>query len=107
MNDLSHVYNNLKFELDRETTDEDVPSGYARGPIRTLMMAVLIDGVCAYLSKESKHYQLRGRHKEAVNWINSSDDSYVFSYNSVCDALGINPHFMRKQINRLRNSSCD
>ena len=70
--------------------------GFAKGPERTLMAAVLFDGLQAYMSYIcAKGRDARTRHREAFNWVNSKDDQYVFSFESVCEGLGINPQFLR------------
>lgn len=70
--------------------------GVARGPERTLMAAILFDGVQAYLSYVcAKGREARSRYREAFNWVHSKDSQYVFSFESVCEGLGINPQFLR------------
>lgn len=70
--------------------------GFAKGPERTLMAAVLFDGLQAYMSYVcSKGREARKKYQEAFNWVNSKDDQYVFSFESVCEGLGINPQFLR------------
>lgn len=74
----------------------EVNKGYARGPERALLSALLFDGVQAYV-----HYALatspkdRSRFAEAFNWVMDTGIEYAFSFNNVCDALGLNPEYLR------------
>jgi hypothetical protein len=71
-------------------------AGYAQGPERTLMAAILFDGLQAYISYMcAKGRDARTKYKEAFNWVNSKDNEYVFSFVSVCEGLGIDPQFLR------------
>jgi len=70
--------------------------GYARGPERSLMSAILFDGIQSYMnfvtspgSRSNKRYQ------EAFAWVNKKDSEYVFSFDNVCEGLGIDPEFLR------------
>ena len=67
--------------------------GYATGAERALMSALLFDGVQSYLN--SILSSAKEKNVEAVSWINSRDDSYVFSFQSVCEGLGIDPDALR------------
>ena len=70
--------------------------GYAQGPERALISALLFDGIQAYI-----HYALSGspkersRYAEAFNWVMDTGIEYAFSFNNVCDALGLNPDYLR------------
>lgn len=74
----------------------DGNKGYAHGPERGLLSALLFDGVQAYI-----HYSLsatrkeRSRYAEAFNWITDTGLEYAFSFNNVCEALGLNPDYLR------------
>lgn len=74
----------------------DGHKGYANGPERALLSALLFDGVQSYI-----HYALattpkgRSRYAEAFNWVMDTGVEYAFSFNNVCDALGLNPEYVR------------
>ncbi|NLF26228.1 MAG: hypothetical protein GX589_11310 [Deltaproteobacteria bacterium] len=79
--------------------------GYASGPERGLLAVLLFDGVQSYLNyAAAKSNAARTRYREAFDWVNSADDEYVFSFNSVCEALGINPGYLRLGIINTANS---
>src|SRR5215203_870787 len=71
-------------------------------PERRLMAAVLED-VVACLSIDpslSVKRQQRDFH-DAECWINAPDDSdWIFSFSSVCEALEIDPGYLRKGLNQ-------
>lgn len=79
--------------------------GYARGPERALLAALLFDGVQAYMNyvfaESSEH---RKRYSEAYRWVHHSDKSYVFSFENVCEALGIDCEYLRLGLTNAANS---
>ncbi len=74
----------------------DGNKGYASGPERGLLSALLFDGVQAYI-----HYALasspkeKTRYAEAFSWVMDTGVEYAFSFNNVCEALGLNPDYVR------------
>ena len=80
--------------LVQEVTDSG--KGHAVGSMRLLMQALLFDAVQAYLMYASL-YDKPGRQKyqEAVLWVNNRGDDYIFSFDNVCDGLGIEPEYLR------------
>lgn len=79
--------------------------GYATGPERALMSALLFDGVQSYMnhicSTESAD---RSKNREAYLWVHNRDNDYVFSFENVCEALGIDPEYLRLGIANACNS---
>jgi len=80
----------------------DNSKGYASGPERELMSALLFDGVQAYMTCQSKH---EDRYKEAVNWVHTKCKDYVFSFENVCEALGLDPEYLRYGLLNAAGSS--
>ena len=70
--------------------------GYARGPERSLLGALLFDGIQAFIT-----YSLavapaeKARYAEAFNWVMDRSADEPFSFNGVCDALGVSPEYLR------------
>jgi hypothetical protein len=65
------------------------------GGERKLMAAILSDGVEAYISQISLNSELNKVRSDAVDWVETRDYSYVFSFDMVCQALGIEPEYLR------------
>jgi hypothetical protein len=97
------------FEFGFATTvvDELVEGGkgYASGPERALLSALLFDGIQSYISyilaTDSKS---KSKHAEAFQWVMDGSTEYAFAFNSVCDALGINPEYLRFGLANASNS---
>lgn len=74
----------------------DAQRGYARGPERALLSALLFDGIQAYMSFVlTRNRPKESRFSEAYHWVTSRSRDYIFSYECVCEALGIDPEFLR------------
>ena len=62
-----------------------------------LMLAVLGDAMHAYaVERASRKRPLRVA--ELREWFESPDRSYVFAFESVCDALGLDPAYVRHHV---------
>jgi hypothetical protein len=64
---------------------------------RLLMLAVLEDAVDCY-HKHSHATEQRGQQlfAEAVEWVESDDRSWLFSFENICDTLEINADYVRR-----------
>lgn len=78
---------------------DDITSGdrgFARGPVRALMSALLFDGIQAYLNHfSSSHGRDSRRYSEAYQWVHRHGNDYIFSFENVCEALGVDPEYLR------------
>lgn len=78
------------------------------GGERRLMAALLSDGIEAYINQsvnEMKGVVRKSRVRcDACEWVDAEDDSYVFSFDSVCECLGINPEYLRLGLHRYVES---
>jgi hypothetical protein len=83
--------------------------GYAHGPERALMLAMLFDAVQAYIcySQLAPCKKTRSQYREAFNWVHDKSKDYIFSFNNICDALGINPNYLRLGLLNLMNSKIE
>ena len=66
-------------------------------PEKSLMSAVLLDAVECF----QKYLLLHDEHsnrlfKETENWILDNDRERLFSFINICDALAIDPHYLRQ-----------
>jgi len=70
---------------------------------KRLMFAVLSDAISIVL-KHAAARDARGRRLfvETLAWINADDDAWPFSFVNVCDALGIEPSWLRRGLQRCR-----
>lgn len=78
--------------------DEIVESGrgYATGPERALLGALLFDGVQAFVAYAlAKTPGEKARYAEAFNWVMDTKAEEPFSFNGACEALGISAEYMR------------
>lgn len=80
----------------RDLMEHETTGGFAEGPERELFAAVLYDAIQVLLhARPRSEGDEARRYREAVWWVESSDSEYLFSYESVCQALGIDPGFLR------------
>lgn len=105
----THRTNNSEFWANTFLVDEmsDTEKGYARGPERALMAALLFDGVVGYMQYACSRARLSGaesRYKEAFTWVQRRGGEYVFSFDNVCEGLGINPDGLRYGLLNACNS---
>lgn len=68
-------------------------------PERVLMLAVLEDAIDCL----QKHATcIAGKNKklfdETIGWIQTEDDDWLFSFNNVCDTIGLNPGHLRRAL---------
>ena len=83
----------------------DSSSGYATGPERALLSALLFDGIQAFISYAlAKTPKQRVEFSEAHRWVMDRGTEYEFSFTNVCEALGINPDYLRYGLANASNS---
>lgn len=71
------------------------------GGERRLMAAILSDGIEAYIAQcTSATFERRRGKVDACEWVDTVDYSYVFSFDNVCECLGINPEYLRIGLTR-------
>lgn len=78
-------------------------AGLAAERERLLLLAVLEEAVTCY----RRHAHTRGGHgrelfEEAAAWLDSPDRSNVFTFESICDALDLNPEYVRRGLRQWR-----
>ncbi|MCB0333464.1 MAG: hypothetical protein KDD55_08180 [Bdellovibrionales bacterium] len=80
--------------------------GYARGPERALLSALLFDGIQAYMNYATcdDTTPSRDQYREAYLWVHTTGCEYVFSFENVCEALGIHPEYLRLGLANATNS---
>jgi hypothetical protein len=80
-------------------------AGYAQGPERALLSALLFDGLQSFIAYAlATTPKERTKHAEAFNWVMKSSHDYAFSFENVCEALGIQPEWLRIGLLNASNS---
>jgi hypothetical protein len=66
---------------------------------RRLLLAVLEDGIRTFLKNASAtHGRAFNLRREAYTWLSTDDRSDVFSFEHICEALGIDPGRLRQRV---------
>src|SRR5512143_3051056 len=66
-------------------------------PEQLLMLAVLEDAIiCFQTHVLASCKRKRLLHLEAEQWVLDEDKSYLFSFENICDALGLEPAYLRQ-----------
>jgi hypothetical protein len=72
-------------------------------PEKRLMLAILEDGIDCYLENLYASSAKRKRaFEDAAAWISESEGDWVFSFDNVCHALGLNPEYVRQGLLRSK-----
>ena len=70
------------------------------------MLAVLQDAVvCFQEHAAAKCKRKQSLHREAQEWISSTDRTYLFSFENVCEALGFDANYMRAGLMRWKRET--
>jgi len=79
-------------------------SGGPPNPLRRLMLAVLLDAIRCFQSAatQTKKSQ-RSRFEDAEAWLFGENREGPFSFESVCEALGFAPPYLRSGLRRWHN----
>ena len=74
----------------------EMEKGFARGPERGLLSALLFDGIVDFMNYAYvPTSRTQTRYKEAYHWVNTRGGDYIFSFDNVCEGLGIDPASFR------------
>jgi hypothetical protein len=71
----------------------------AAEPQKRLMIAVLQTAVDDYRTPAPGGRPARVR-QQAVEWVSSTDRSWAFSFENVCEAVGLDPQALRRSLDR-------
>ena len=66
-------------------------------PERKLMVAVLVDAICCYLGERGRQPR-----EEAEYWFAAGAGPDLFAFENLCDALGLHPQSVRRNLEQLR-----
>lgn len=67
-------------------------------PETALMFAVIEDAILCYREKLTAQSRVAGRALNAEAWLFSTDSGGLFSFSSICWALGLDPGYIRKKL---------
>ena len=77
------------------------------GPERSLMQAMLQDAVLCLMRQAAPMNERPQLYAEARAWVESRSRAWVFAFESVCDALGINADYARRRLLGLADKPAD
>lgn len=75
------------------------PTASAHTGTKALMLAVLEDALRALLDANKRASE------EAARWMASRRDTWVFSFTTVCQTLGLDPDAVRSAAHRMKNNN--
>lgn len=68
-------------------------------PEKDLLLAILRDAIDTYRKyRGARDPEGRKQFLEAEEWIMGGDDDWVFSFQHICDCLGLNPDYVRRGV---------
>jgi hypothetical protein len=83
---------------------DERPKKTLLGPEKRLMLAVLADAIDGFRSNHSARYgNKRMIFEEVQRWIFEAQGDWVFGFESICAALGLDPEYLREGLVRWRN----
>jgi hypothetical protein len=66
---------------------------------KALLLAVLEDAIHCFRHYRAAHDRVgKQRFREAETWINQRGRDWVFTFDNVCELLGIEPEYLRRKI---------
>ncbi|HXF77048.1 MAG TPA: hypothetical protein VNN13_13195 [Methylomirabilota bacterium] len=75
-------------------------------PEKKLMLAVLEDAIACYqkyaVARDGKGKSL---FREAEEWVEDRSGEGIFSFNSICESLGLNPDYLRRGLSEWKKRS--
>lgn len=82
---------------------QGVFQGIPLSPEKRLILAVLDDAVQSYVAGlRPRNGKEQRRFDEAQCWIMKAEPGWVFSFESICDQLGLDPDYLRSGLEKLR-----
>ena len=77
-----------------------------REPEQRLMLAVLEDAVwCFQNGLRSKDKRKRGLSRDAEEWLTDDNGDRLFSFNEICELLGLEAKYIRKHLLRWKEAA--
>ena len=74
-------------------------------PEKDLLIAILQDAIYDYRKyRRARDPEGKGHFREAQKWIMAGGNNWIFSFNNICELLGLDPDYIRRG---LRESDAD
>src|SRR6266508_4391183 len=75
-------------------------------PEKALLVALLEDAIHTYRKYRATRDRVgKGRFREAKKWIMRGSNDWIFSFNNVCELLGLNPDYVRRGVIESANET--
>jgi len=75
-------------------------------PEKRLMLAVLEDAINCYRDNLfSQRWKNKRLFAEAEEWIATRGGDWIFSFDNVCESLGVNPEYLRRGLLRWKDKN--
>jgi hypothetical protein len=72
-------------------------------PEKALLLAILEDTIRDYQKYKSARDKFgRERFQEAEAWIIAKENDWIFSFENVCELLGLDPSYLRRELTAQR-----
>ena len=92
--------------LPEQLFDDSGEGSPLRG-IKGLLIAIIEDAVVCLEGAKSGNAKTRMAAIETLRWVRSTDTSYAFSFESICDVLGLEVDGMRRKMLAIATDECD
>jgi hypothetical protein len=77
-------------------------------PERALLAAILEDAIHDYRKyKKARDREGKERFREAEEWIMESGNTWIFSFNHVCELLNLDPDYVRRALHARNGRASD
>lgn len=101
---LDSIYNYSSLDLERIFPEQFFSSQRIDTGARRLMVAVLGDAVNMYQKYKRKNSRRARRlFKETEEWFVSTDNTWLYSFENICDVLGWNAQAVREALLRVNS----
>jgi hypothetical protein len=68
-------------------------------PERELLIAILEDAIYSYRKyRWARDREGKENFREAEEWIMEGSNDWIFSFNSICEILGLDPDYIRRRL---------
>jgi len=77
-------------------------------PEKALLLAILQDAIDAFKKYRSAKDRVgKERFAEAEEWIMQTGDDWIFSFDNVCELLGLDPRYLRRGLVEWREEAAE